>query len=186
MIWNRVARARLLTLAIVSATLLAGLAGCGRDHVSSDGPLSSASSRHGLIPNGAICAPGGHPETFGDQIFTNFGKTTVVLDRVTLLHPRNERLVGSYAVPGSQLIGVPGNWPPKYQGIPPSWQHRRSVHGFKLAAGRTFNMVLGIAARTPARATSRGMLLYYHDQSGSYVAKNYFANIIAAVNKHGC
>ncbi len=111
---ERVARARSLTLAIVSATLLAGLAGCGRDHVSSDGPLSSASSRHGLIPNGAICAPGDHPETFGEQIFTNFGKTTVVLDRVTLLHPRNERLVGSYAVPGSQLIGVPGNWPVRH------------------------------------------------------------------------
>jgi len=47
-------------------------------------------------------------------------------------------------------------------------------------------MVLGIAARTPAQATSGGMLLYYHDPSGSYVAKNYFANIIAATAKHGC
>ena|ERR1700722_18929054 len=118
--WKRAARVRWRTLAIVRATLLAGLAGCASDHVSSDGPLSSASSRHGLIPNGAICAPGGHPETFGDQIFTNFGKSTVVLDRVTLLHPRDERLIGSYAVPGSLLIGAPGNWPPEYRGMPAS------------------------------------------------------------------
>ncbi|HUC59386.1 MAG TPA: hypothetical protein VMA95_18430 [Streptosporangiaceae bacterium] len=47
-------------------------------------------------------------------------------------------------------------------------------------------MVLGISATTPVRATSRGMLLYYHDASSTYVAKNYFANIIAAVSSHGC
>ena len=47
-------------------------------------------------------------------------------------------------------------------------------------------MVLGIVATTPARATSQGILVYYHDAAGSYVAKNYFANIIAAVKMHGC
>ncbi len=45
-------------------------------------------------------------------------------------------------------------------------------------------MVLGIAATTHARATSQGMLLYYHDSSGTYIAKNYFMNIIAAVSEH--
>ncbi len=44
-------------------------------------------------------------------------------------------------------------------------------------------MVLGIVATTSSRATSRGMAVYYHDASGSYVAKNYFANIISANTK---
>jgi hypothetical protein len=33
--------------------------------------------------------------------------------------------------------------------------------------------------------TSQGMLVYYHDSSGSYVAKNFWANIISA-NTHTC
>ena len=47
-------------------------------------------------------------------------------------------------------------------------------------------MALGIIATTPRRATSQGMLVYYHDSSGSYVAKNYFANIIAAARQKSC
>ena len=42
-------------------------------------------------------------------------------------------------------------------------------------------MVLGVAAITGGhRATSQGMLVYYHDSSGTYVAKNHMVNIIAA------
>jgi hypothetical protein len=60
------------------------------------------------------------------------------------------------------------------------------VHGFRLAAGKTFNMVLGVGAIAQGdRATSQGMLVYYHDSSGAYVAKNYWANILAA-NTHAC
>jgi len=127
--------------------------------------------------------PGGRPQTFGDQIFTNFGPTVVVLDRVVLLHPQQQRLIGSYAVPGTLAVGAPGGWPPKYQGIPPGWKHRQPIHGYHVAPGKAFNMVLDIAATSPARATSKGMLLYYHDSSGTYVARNYFANIIAASTK---
>lgn len=53
------------------------------------------------------------------------------------------------------------------------------VHGFRLAPGTSFNMVLGVAPEDPGRATSRGMLVYYHYSAGSYVAKNYFATVIA-------
>jgi hypothetical protein len=142
---------------------------------------------HGPIPDGSICVPGGRPQTFGDQQFTNYGSTAVVLDRVVLLHPHNERLIGSYAVPGESLIGAPGDWPPKYPGMPPGWQHRQPVHGFRLGPGKTFNMVLGVAAITPRGATSQGMLVYYHDSAGAYVARNYFANVIAAASrKQGC
>ena len=34
-------------------------------------------------------------------------------------------------------------------------------------------------------ATSQGMLVYYRDSSGTYVAKNYWANNLAA-NTHTC
>lgn len=169
---------------VLAAALVSGVGGCGGGGPAADGPLSSGSSMHGLIPRGSICVPGGRPQTFGDQQFTNFGNATVVLDRVVLLHPRNERLVGSYAVPGDLVIGT-AHWPPNYPGIPSTWKHRQPVHGFRLAPGKAFNMVLGVAAITPGRATSQGMLIYYHDSSANYVARNYFANIIAA-NTHTC
>jgi hypothetical protein len=118
---------------------------------------------------------------FGAQVFTNFGNTTVVLNRVVLLRPHNERLIGSYAVPGEQVIGVPGNWPPKYPHMPSGWKHREPVHDYRVMPHTTFNMVLGVAAvNDHHRAVSQGMLVYYHDASGTYVANNYFGNIISA------
>ncbi len=141
---------------------------------------------HGPIPQGSECVPGGRPQAFGLQQFTNYGGTTVVLERVVLLHPHNERLVGSFAVPGDRVLGV-AHWPPTYHPAQPNWKNRQVVHGFRLAAGKRFNMILGISAITPARATSQGMLVYYHDSSGSYVAKNFWANILAAASrKNGC
>jgi|ERR1022692_426684 hypothetical protein len=166
-----------LAVVALAAALASALGGCASSGQAADGPLSSGVD--GRIPRGAICVPGGRPQTFGDQQFTNHGHATVVLDRVALLHPHNERLIGSYAVPGEVLIGAV-TWPPKYAGIPPAWKHRRPVHGFRLAPGKTFNMVLGVTAIAARRATSQGMLVYYHDSSGTYIARNYFANIIAA------
>ena len=82
------------------------------------------------------------------------------------------------------LIGVVA-WPPGYSGIPPAWKHRRPVHGFRLAPGKSFNMVLGVAATGTPRASSPGMVIYYHDPAGSYLTENHFAMIIA-VNKPQC
>ncbi len=168
------------------AALVSVLAGCsGGGSPAADGPLSSGSSIHGLIPKGSVCTPAGGPQTSGLQVFTNYGTTTVILDRVVLLHPHNQRLIGSYAVPGESLIGNPHGWPPKYAGMPPAWKHRQPIHGFRLSPGKTFNVVLGVAPVTTHRSASQGMLVYYHNSSGSYVAKNYWAEIIA--NKpHGC
>ncbi len=169
----RTIRVKLLLLTAVA--LASALTGCtSGGSPSADGPVSSSSSRHGTIPNGSQCVPGGGPQTFGDELFTNFGNTTVTLDRVVLLHSSHQRLIGSYAVPGDLLIGASGDWPPRYPGMPATWKHRQPVHGFRLASGKSFNMVLGIVATTSGRATSQGMLLCYHDASGTYVARNYF------------
>lgn len=186
-------RLRSLPLAVLGAALACALAGCGgASRPATNGPLSSAGSWHGPIPRGSECAPGGRPVAFGFQQFTNYGDTTVTLDRVVLLHPHNEQLVGSDAVPGAVLVGEV-YWPPKYPGtpagpgLPAAWDHRQPVRNYRLAPGRTFNMVLGVAAISPARATSRGMLVYYHDSTGSYIARNFWANNLAAASrKHGC
>ncbi len=79
------------------------------------------------------------------QQFTNYGHTPVVLDRIVLLHPLNEHLIGSYAMPGQLAIGTV-HWPPHGPGLPPAWKDRKPVPGFRLAPGKTFNMVLGVAA----------------------------------------
>jgi hypothetical protein len=128
---------------------------------------------------------GGQPWAFGFDQFTNHGHTAVVLDRVALLHPHNERLVGSYAVPGDRVVGVV-HWPPRNPATQPAWKDRQPLHGFRLAPGNSFNMVLGVAAIAGGhRAISQGELVYYHDSSGNYVAKSYSANIVAA-NTHTC
>jgi hypothetical protein len=57
--------------------------------------------------------------------------------------------------------------------------------GWRLAAGKSFNMVLGVAGTATPNASSPGVLVYYHDSSGNYVAENHFAMIIA-VNKRSC
>jgi hypothetical protein len=183
---GRRTRVRPLPLAacVLAAALVIATGGCGghggRDGTAGDGPLSSGLGIHDPSPPGSFCAPGGGPRAFGFDQFTNYGHTTVVLDRVVLLHPHNEHLVGSYVVPGDRILGVV-SWPVTNHQTQPAWKDRRFVHGFRLAPGKTFNMVLGVAAIDAGRrATSQGMLVYYHDPSGAYVAKDYDASIIAA------
>ncbi len=176
-----------LAMVALSAALVIVLGGCGAGGPAADGPLSSGNGIHDPIPRGSNCVPGGRSWAFGFQQFTDYGHTTVILDRVVLLHPHNEHLVASYAVPGEVIVGVV-RWPPKYPGtpfadpsVPSAWKHRQPVHGFRLAPGKTFDMVLGVAAIVRGRrATSQGMLVYYHDSSDDFVAPNYWANIIAA------
>ncbi|HET9898153.1 MAG TPA: hypothetical protein VFQ44_24755 [Streptosporangiaceae bacterium] len=113
----------------------------------------------------------------------------MILDRVVLLHPHNQRRIGAYALlydlPGEFLVGNPHGWPPEHSPLPPTWKYRRPVRGFRLAPGKSVNMVLGVTPITRHRSTSQGMLVYYHDSPGSFVAKNYWAEIIAG-NPHGC
>jgi hypothetical protein len=104
----RTIRVRALTLGALalSVVLASALGGCGGSSgPADDGSVSSGSSMHGPIRTGSNCGPGSQAWAFGFDQFTNYGHTTVVLDRVILLHPHNEHLVGSYAVPGDQVIG---------------------------------------------------------------------------------
>jgi hypothetical protein len=171
----RITRTGLAAVALAVALVSAGCGSSGGP--SAHGPLRGGSFGFG---GGSDCAPArvGHPITFGDERFTNHGHTTLVLDRVGLRHPSQVRLVGSYAVPGTYLVGV-AHWPPRYAGIPPSWKHRQLVHGFRLAPGKSFNMALGVSATGGPLARSPGMVIYYHDPAGRYVVVDHFAMIIA-------
>jgi hypothetical protein len=80
------------------------LAGCqSGGSPAADGPLSSGDGPHDPLPRGAVCTPYGGPQTNGLQVFTNYRSTTVILDRVVLLRPRNQRLLGAYAVPSGNF-----------------------------------------------------------------------------------
>src|SRR6266705_1378638 len=111
-------RMRVKPLAVVAlaAVLASALGGCGGGGSATDGPLGGGA--YGSISGGSVCAPGrvGQSRTFGIERFTNHGHSAVVLDGVALLHPHHQRLVGSYAVPGSSLIGVAA-WPPQRAGL---------------------------------------------------------------------
>ena len=186
-----------LPLAALAALLACGAAACGGSGgggggggPAADGPLSSG-NENGPVPKGEICAPGDEgPIAFGDQVYTNYGHTTVTLDRIVLTDPHNQRMIGAYAMPLPPNVSPVGTvlWPPTSSpGFPDpaTWKYRQPVHGYRVAPGKVFNMVLGLAAVGPGRSTSSGTLVYYHDAAGTYVAKNYWANIIAAT-KTGC
>ncbi len=136
------------------AALGSALGACssGSGGPATEGPLSSGTSAHGRIPRGGNCVtfpPSSRVQAFADQQFTNHGHATVVLDRVVLLHPHNERLIGSAVIPGTRVIGVIP-WPPNYPSVRGRWKTRQPVHGYRVAPGKTFNMVLG--ATPPAQA----------------------------------
>lgn len=181
-----------LPLAVVAlvVALASALGACSSGRGSSpatDGPLSSGTSAHGRIPRGGNCVtfpPATPRQAFADQFFTNFGHATVVLDRVVLLHPHNERLIGSAVVPGTRGIGVIP-WPPNYPSIRGLWKTRQPVRGYRVAPDKSFNMVIGATPAGPGKATSQGMQVYYHDSAGSYVAPNYFAMDVAP-GRNGC
>ncbi len=176
----RAARTRSLPLVVALVVALVGLvlSGCnGHRGPVTDGPLGTG----GDPTHAEVCDSGrvGQPLTFGLEQFTNHGRSIVTLDRVILQHPHHERLVGSYAVPGQSPIGV-GNWPPHYAGLPPTWKNREQVHGFRLAPGKSFIMVLGVAGTVLGKATSRGMLIYYHTSTVSYVTQDELAMTVDA------
>jgi hypothetical protein len=177
---RRTMHIRVLPLVTATAALaaLGGCGGSGARHAASTGPLAGGS--YGSISAGSVCAPAsvGQPRTFGTERFADDGSITVVLDSVALWRPHNERLVGSYAIPGDSLVGT-APWPPAGPGIPPSWKHHEQVHGFRLAPGKMVVIALGVAAPLAGRASSRGMVLDYHDSSSRYVLRNGLGMTIA-------
>lgn len=161
------------------------MAGCSNGGPATDGPLNGPFGTNG---GHFVCAEArvGHPFAFGVDQFTNHGHATVVLDRVILLHSHNERLVGSYAVPGAYILGAMP-WPPRPSDLPPTWKDRQPVHGFRLAPRKTFNMVLSVIATASGRATSQGMRIYYHDTAGrSYLAFDHNKMIIVTAKRDRC
>jgi hypothetical protein len=178
-------RSLALVVAALAALLVPALAGCSSPShdPAANGPLASGTGKDGrtLGHGGSVCLPrfNGWRETFGDVWYTNYGHTTVVLDRVVLLRPRDEHLFAAEVVPGKHLIGaIP--WPPNWPSVRGAWKTRQPVHGYRVAPGKTFDEVIGVEPTGPRNATSQGTLLYYHDHAGSYVAPNYFGVQIAA------
>jgi len=173
-----------LTLALLAGSLAYSLAGCGNGGPATDGPLNGP---FGTPSGHVVCtvARVGQPIAFGLDTFTNHGHGPIVLDRVGLLHPHNERLVGSYAVPGVYIVGVV-NWPPRNPPTSRNWKDRQAVRGFRLAPRKTFNMVLGVIATARGRATSQGMRIYYHDAAGSSYLAFDRNKLVIETAKQGC
>jgi hypothetical protein len=171
--------------------LASALAGCSSSShgPAADGPLSSGAGKDGrILTRGGECATrfyGGRRKAFGIAQFTNYGHVTVVLDRVVLLHPRNERMFASDVVPGIRLVAGAISWPPNWPSLRRLWTTRKPVPGYRVAPGKSFEMVLGVTPTSWRTGNSQGLLVYYHDPAGSYVAPNYFGMEIAA-GKNGC
>ena len=178
-------RVRVIPAALAAVALVAALAsaGCGSSGPAADGPLRGGP--FGSPSGGGDCQVTrvGRPVTFGEERFINHGHTTLVLDRVGLRHSHGLRLLGSYAVPGVWMLGEVFGWPPRGSRLPPTWKHRQRVHGFRLAAGKSVNMVLGTVATTMPLARSPGMVIRYHDSAGSYVADDHFVMAIAGSDR---
>jgi hypothetical protein len=173
-----------LALSVLAGSLICSLAGCSSNGgPATNGPLNGVL---GSQDGSTACVPArvGQPRAFGFDTFTNHGRATVVLNRVVLLRPHNERLVGSFAVPGAYVVGE-AEWPPT-PSVTPAWKERQRVRGFRLPPGKTFNMVLGVVATARGRATSPGMRIYYRSTTGGgyvIVDRN---KMVISVTKRGC
>ena len=179
-------RGKPVALGVLAGSLAYSLAGCGGNSGPvTDGPLSGGS--FGSPGGSIVCVPGrvGQPFAFGVDTFTNHGHVTIMLDRVALLHPRHERLIGSYAVPGLYMVGAV-HWPPRNPPTSRNWKDRQPVHGFRLAPGKTFNMVLGLVATARGRVASQGMRIYYRGTAGSSYLTLDRNQMVIAATKRGC
>lgn len=182
---------RVVTPVAALAVLASAMGACssGSGSPATDGPLSSGAGKDGrILRHDGECVSRfyGRNFAFGIDQFTNYGHSIVVLDRVVLLHPRNERLIGSDVVPGTRTAIGAITWPPNWPSVIGAWKTRRPVRGYRVAPGKSFEMVLGVTFVGPANATSQGMLVYYHDPAGSYVAPNYFGMQIAPGGRNAC
>jgi hypothetical protein len=182
---------RIRVAAALAALLVGALAGCHSGSVdpAASGPLASGSGKDGtILRHGGECVTRfyGRNWAFGIAVFTNYGHATVVLDRVVLLHPRNERLIGSDVVPGPHSVIGAIAWPPNWPSVRAAWKTRQPVAGYRVAPGKSFEMVLGVTYAGPGNATSDGMQVFYHDAAGRYVAPNYFGMQIAAGGENAC
>jgi hypothetical protein len=179
-----------LAATALGLALASGLGACssaGHDPAA-NGPLSSGTGKSGkILPHDGECATRfyGRRWAFGIDQFTNYGGTTVVLDRVVLLRPHNERLIGADVIPGTREPVGAITWPPNWPSVRGAWKTRQPVRGFRVAPRKTFSMVLGVEPTDERNATADGMLVYYHDPAGSYVAPSYLATQIA-IGKDGC
>jgi hypothetical protein len=170
-------------LGVLAGLLACCLAGGRGDGPAADGPLNGT---FGSPDGSSACVPArvGQARAFGFDTFTNRGHATVVLDRVALVRPHDERLVGSFAVPGAYTVGE-AMWPLR-PSVSPTGKYRRRLRGFRLRPGKTFNMVLGVAATARGRATSRGTRIYYRSTAGgSYVTVDRSQMVISASGR-GC
>jgi len=94
--------------------------------------------------------------TFGDDQFTNYGHSTVVLDRLcpdSSAQPATApRLCRARRQAHRRRALATRPYPDQPH---PGWKSRQAVPGFRLASGkRSFNLVLGLAAITAGRRAS--------------------------------
>lgn len=128
-----------------------------------------------LGPSGnlsTVCDPGqpGRADTVGIQNFRNAGRDTLVIDRVTLADPRSLRLAGAFIVPGQDLVGVGGPFPPPADQIPKGvqWAKRRLPPGTQVPPGAWISIPVGVEPTRDATGRSAGLVIWYHDGSTRY------------------
>jgi hypothetical protein len=115
--------------------------------------------------------------TYGLERWTNRTSQTIVFDRVGLRSPKHLELIGASVTPGLYVVGIWDSWPPGYRSLPPAfrrgWERRQPVAGYRLATGATAGIALGLETTGSARRGSTpGLLLWYHDKSGSYLLRD--------------
>jgi hypothetical protein len=165
----------MLAVAAILTPLLTGCSSSGKSSSVDGGPLGGASSGDSTL----ACARVGQAVTFAAESFTNKGHSALILNRIELRDPHGVHLIGAYVVPGTAMLGVTQGWPPKFPtGIPRMWKRRQPVTGFQLAAGKSFNMVLGVKATARPQGSSPGMAIYYHDPAGRYVVNDHLGMIV--------
>jgi hypothetical protein len=85
------------------------------------------------------------------------------------------------------LIGAVNGWPPKASPgdpLPSNWKDRKPVPGFRLAQGKSVNIVIGVMAPRRPGGSTTGLVIRYHDSAGRYVVEDHYA--YSLVTRRSC
>jgi hypothetical protein len=160
---------RISAARIGAALAVTGLAACSSGNAINTGPFGNGDSDASIC--GWVHGHGG-VATFGGDELHNRGKSTAVVERVTLTNAKNLVIVRAWVVPvnGPDLMGGGGGWPGRQRMPGVFWSRRARAAGAHVppAHGQhTADLVL-LLKPTARKGTSTDIDVYYREAGQEY------------------
>jgi hypothetical protein len=173
-------RRGLLPLLLVLAAMVVGCGcGVGTSDVKTGGPLAHPDPDYRDASTAPVAL--NEPYSWGLIYLNNRGSDPAQVEELDLGQvPSGLRVLGSYAVPGNEGIGLLAGYAPN---------RGRRVVGLTIPPRETYNVVVGLSATAPGRHVIPQVRLRYTSGDQKYEATFNQAVVLCAPKadyKHGC